>query len=201
MQQATTAATSAPTLFARAMIGSTTRASSPACSTIAPKASADMMSQTVLSICAMPPRDCRRPPVANAPQKTPLSERLTICAPVASERRAREQHGQDDDEKNPHQRRDEPDVLIESHFREREPRNKNRIDGHNEPQPSGGGPQVEITSARSTPAKSPSGASTGVVSAVPAAPPPTRKDSGRLPAKISTTKTTFEAPMTKPSIA
>ena len=36
---------------------------------------------------------------------------------------------------------------------------------------------------------------------MPAAPPPTRKDSGKLPAKISRIKVTVDAPVTRPSIA
>src|SRR5271166_6804610 len=58
-----------------------------------------------------------------------------------------------------------------------------------------------ITSARSMPAKSPSGASTGMVSAVPAEPPPTRNESGRQAKYVSMTKPTLEASETRPSMA
>lgn len=57
--------------------------------------------------------------------------------------------------------------------------------------------QGVIAMARSTPAKSPSGASAGIIRAVPAAPPPTGKETEN----VSIKKATLDATVTSPSVA
>ena len=86
----TSEATSAPLDFAFSMIGVISRSRTPAFSTTPPNASAVMMSQIVLSMLSMPPRDASRSseatpeldlyPLASASQ-TPFSSATTRGMP------------------------------------------------------------------------------------------------------------------------